>query len=433
MAVVAVVGDRSGGPGWTAPLHVVGGPVAAEGDGLVIALDGSHHLQLAAIRPADGTVLWERPFSASGITVGVAFPPAVVGSTVLDLVPAGSARVKVEGLDVATGQVRWSLPSDVQASDAPAPCEGGALFCLPAYVGSATRPQLLMLSPEGGQVAAAVPGVVRSMAVAGPLSDQDGNLWQTSAAVPTLAEVSSAGRVEWTKTVASLFGGAAYTPDGGWVFAGQGGLEVGSVGQLPTGNTLDLGTTKTIGIVAATGAVRWSTPGAYLCFGTVNFLTSDVVCHYTGSLVRHGNGASDRGVTVTLEGLDPVIGTTTWSHPVADVGAFTGGALAFLDDTHLVVRSGSGPATVLDTTDGSAAPAVAGQAFWCVTNPTYSVAVAGLGTEKRAASPVFRPCAAGGGPVGSLPPYPQASVGVTVGGVFMWAAPGGLRGLPLRP
>ena len=243
VAVVVVAGlvivTSGQSSGWTDnSLHVVGSPVVAGGVVLVIDVTSGHQLELSAIDPTSGSVRWSHPYSASEITPGVAFGPTVLGNTVLALSPESGTSdpgVYVRGIDVSTGKVLWSVPQAVVLGDAPAVCAGGESFCLATYV-SDTETDLAILDPTTGTVVGAIRGPERNMAVAQPGSVSEGDLWQTSASVPTLLQTSPTGEQAWTKTVASLFGGSQYDPDYGWDFQIEGPLDVGSVGPKTSGS-----------------------------------------------------------------------------------------------------------------------------------------------------------------------------------------------------
>jgi len=432
VAAVVVVTGRAGS-GWVDPsLHVVGSPVAA--DGVVVMLDvtARHRLELSAVDPADGSVAWRRPFSASEITPGVAFGPTVLGGTVLDLVPAASVSdptVTVEGLDVLTGRVLWSVPQPLVLSDAPAVCGGATYFCLAAFT-SDTSTALVTLDPGTGRPVGLVAGPYRNMAVAQPGSVQDGDLWQTSTATPTLMQISATGQEAWTRTVAALFGGSQFDPDDGWAFLVKGGLDVGSVASAPSGGALALGDSKTIGISGADGTVRWSVPGYYFCGGGLQFLTADVVCQFSGSAHQAGSSFSMAGVDLVLKGLDTTSGATTWALPVREAEALSlGRDVAFADATHVVVQPLSGRPVVLDVVSGATVPVGTGQVFWCEYDPRYDVTTAqgaSVGGQRQGA-PVFGGCSASGSAVAGLPASAPSTVGVESGGMFVWPSPHGLQ------
>ncbi len=422
-----------GSSGWTdSSLHVVGSPVTAGRNVLVIDVTSSHQLELSAVDGSDGSIAWRRPFSASAITPGVAFEPVVLGHTALVLSPTGGASdmsVVVRGVDVATGRLLWSLAEPLVVSDAPTVCSGGNDFCLATFI-SDTTTALVIVAPASGHVVSAIQGPNRAMATSPTGDGQHGDLWQTNDVTPTLMEVSTSGSALWTRTVSALFGGSQFNPDDGWVFLQRGLLIVGSVGIAPTGHTLPLSGFRTVGIVTTDGTVKWNVPGFYLCGGGLAFLTADVACKYTGTAQVTSSSASMSGVGLTLEGLDPATGKTTWSTPVLGAQALSLGTnVAFVDGTHLVVRLTSSRRVVLDVTDGSSRPVGAGNVFWCEEEPTYRI-TSPPGTSAgghRVSAPVFRTCSAAGTSVSALPSSTPASVGVDEGALFVWPTPHGLR------
>jgi len=434
LCLVVVTSVGSGGSGaWTdSSLHVVGSPVVAGRMVLVVDVSSHHQLELSAVDPANGSIAWRRPYSASEITPGVAFGPTVLGNTVLALTPEGGTDdpgVFVKGVDVSTGRVLWSVPQPLVLSDAPAVCAGGQSFCLATYT-SDTTTGLAILDPTSGAVVGAVNGPERNMAVAQPGSITEGDLWQTDASVPTLVQTSATGQQAWTKSVASLFGGSQYDPDNGWDFLVEGSLDIGSVAPQATASVLPLGGFKTVGISGSDGAVQWSVPGAFYCGGGLQFLASDVVCQFTGVARQNASSVTMSGVGLTLEGLDPSSGTTTWSRQVLDPKSLSLGTnVAFADATHLVVRLASGTRVVLDVRTGAIEPVSANQVFWCEQSPTYSVQVpqgAAVG-GKRQGAPVFTSCSATGASVKGRPDADPSTVGVRAGGFFVWPTPHGLQ------
>ena len=433
VAVAAWGGHQRGG--WTdRSLQVVGSPIDVDGTIVILDVTPGRELELSGIRPTSGALAWSHPFSASQITPGVAFTPVAIGGVVLLAAPATGPRdplVTVEGVSAASGRVLWSLPDPLVLSDAPVVCGSGTYFCLPAF-SSPTTTGLLAVRPQSGAVVGATTGPTRNMAVAPPGSINDGDLWQTSAGAPTFAQTSQTGQELWTASVADLFGGTQYDPDYGWDFLVSGSLDVGSVGVAPTGDSEPLDGFKTVGISTTTGAVAWSVPGYFLCGGGLQFLTSSVVCQYTGTEHASGRSASMTGVGLTLRGLDETSGSVTWSRAVLDPESLSEGTgVAFSDGSHLVVRLVGGQRVVLDTDTGSDAPAGAG-VFWCEQVPNYHVTTPpGASVDgERTGEPVFRSCSATGAPVSGTPATRPTTVGVTVGPLFVWPTPTGLRAEP---
>src|SRR5580704_620746 len=115
-------------------LHVVGGPVAAEGAAVVITVDSSRNLHLEGIAPDTGQILWSHPYSESVITPGVAPTVYAIGNNVIDIVPTAkpsSPLVNIDGINATTGAVAWNNPlKGVVISDQPIPCAEKKDLCV---------------------------------------------------------------------------------------------------------------------------------------------------------------------------------------------------------------------------------------------------------------------------------------------------------------
>jgi outer membrane protein assembly factor BamB len=322
----------------------------------------------------------------------VAFGPTVLGDIVLALTPvagSGNPTVKAQGLNVVTGKVLWTVPQPIEIS-----------------------------------------GPLRNMAVAQPGSTEEGDLWQTDASTPTLAQTSAAGQVVWTHTVAGLFGGSQYDPDVGWDFLIQGSLDVGSIGTTSSGSTVSLNDSKTLAISGSDGTIKWTVPGYFRCGGGLQFLTTDIVCQYSGTAHRTATSFSMSGISLTLTGLDPSSGKTTWSQPVLGTQALSEGTnVAFADGTHLVVQLPSHQRVVLDVQNGATSAIAGHQVFWCEQVPEFKVNTfkGAQGGGTRVSAPVFRPCSATGKASTGLPANGPSTVGVRAGGLFIWPIPHGLQ------
>jgi hypothetical protein len=193
-------------------------------------------------------------------------------------------------------------------------------------------------------------------------------------------------------------------------------------------------TSPTIGIVTTTGSVAWSVPGYFLCGGGLQFLTADLVCHYTGTARLQGQKESMTGVRLTLEGINPVSGAAVWTQRVLDAQAMTAGTnIAFTDGSHLVVRLPSGKRVVLDVQDGKFSSPAHDESFWCeqVLNFKVQTATGASADGERTSEPVFKACSASGQSVDRLPTTEPTTVGVTSDGKFIWPTPDGLQAAPL--
>ena len=422
--------------GWTmTSLHVVGGPTSADGLALVLTV-ANKTLEEDAIDPATAKLVWRVPFSPSTITPGVAFSPVATGGVTVVLLPSAGLSnpyVTVEGIDVRTGVVRWKLPAAVDVNDAPDTCDAGSFFCL-AVTDYSAATKLLVIRASDGTIVRSIPGIVREMGQ---------GLYQTDASTPTFEAVDAQGQPMWTRSVASIFGGPQWSPDGGWDFLVHDGTLVGSVGPVVTPATKTISLASfTVGIDPQTGAVRWRDPGSFDCGGSIPLDDTPVICQYTGSLTapaKDGEPPIFNNVTLALEGLDVATGAITWRHPVADVEAVSLGEFASPDDAHIVIEPSAAHTDVLDLRSGAVTPATSSMRFWCENMPpAYAVHAPGQGTVRgqpyganRAGVQTAYGCAGAGTPSPSLPATGTDAVGVTIDGLFVWPAKRGLQAAKL--
>jgi outer membrane protein assembly factor BamB len=413
-------------------LHVVGGPIVSGQTLVVIDVTAQRTLAISGVNPANGSVVWSHPYSASQMTPGVAFTPVAVGDVVLVVSPAGAATsplTRLEGVDAATGRVRWRRPEQFVLPDAPVLCLGGTQFCVPFFV-SARGTDLISLNPLNGDTTGVLPGPFRNMGVAPPGSQNDTSLWQTDASTPTFLQLSPTGQVAWTRTVASLFGSSRYNPNDGWDFIVQHGTDIGTVGAAASAHSYQMGQYKTLGVSASTGALAWSTPGFLFCGGGLQMLAPVVICRYQGTATFHGTTVDTSRVRLTLEGVSTSSGSVSWHQKVRDVHALSLGTdVAFSDASHLVVQRPSGAMALLDVRDGTTSQIGRGEVFWCEETTFYAVQTAPGASSggKRASEPVFGVCSSKGRVANAVPTTRPATVGVSLAGEFVWPSPAGLR------
>jgi hypothetical protein len=409
----------------TTPIHVVGGPVAAEGAAVVITADGARNLHVEGVAPDTGRVIWSHPYSMSAITPGLAPTLYVVDNDIVDLVPVdqpNDALVDVEGVNATTGAVVWHGPQHILVSDVPAPCEQKTFFCVLGFNGNAST-AMAVLNPSTGTAV----GVLQ-----GPATALDLDLYLTDAKTPTVEAISPTGTVAWTKTIDQLFGGPGYNPLGGWDFLAFGATEIGTAGATNADHSNGLDDAKTVGIALATGATTWSLPGQFQCGGTLAFLTPPLDCVFTGKVAAARQKAafpqSFKGLHLSLQGYDAATGTVAWTQPVRNVDALGNGDAAFLDATDLVVELDDGSRVLLDATTGKTSSLSSHQTVWCATTGLFKVNEAKElnSAELRTAGTRFSPCTPAGTPTGTLPATTPSTVGVTVDGVFLWPSAHGL-------
>lgn len=422
----AGAGHRAPAPStvsWSVPaLHVLGQPVVADGQVLVLAMAASGGMELVGVNPSTGAQRWQVPFSPSAVPPQVTLAPVAVGDVALALAPSNGltdSSVVLEGIDVASGRQLWSAASPTTVVDAPVPCPSVAAFCVTTAAGGGGT-QLEEISAANGTVMATL---------AGPQTEMASGLYVTSASPPALEAVSGAGQALWSKTVAGLFGGSQFTTAYGWDFVGAGNLDVGTIGVAPTGSSEPLGSLQTLGISAGDGSVAWSVPGAFGCFGVLP-VTAPFVCRYSGSASYVNGTLSTPGVGLTLDGLDESTGKTSWSVPLADAQSMTtGNGVPIVDASHVVVPLSSGPA-LLDLTTGQTGAVPADIVMWCGQTQLTKVtaAPAALAAGARVTATLYAPCTGQGTPSSAIPTHALPSMGARVNGVFVWASAQGLEG-----
>lgn len=428
-----VVATRNPTGGWSnSSLKVVGTPVVGGNKVLLLNLATDHLLQLTAVNPDNGAAAWSEPFSPSGVTAGVWFGPVVAQGIALDLDPTSgpsNPNVTVKGLSVATGKTVWSLSEPAVLTDPPEVCLANQYFCLPVYL-TATTTALLAVNAATGQASGALDGPQRLMSPTTTGNVDQGGLWETDDSSPTFTEVSPNGQRVWTAPVASLFGGSQYNPNYGWAFNARDRLDIGSVGTAPVGKTENLTQFKTLGISTSDGSVAWSAPGDYICGGGLQFLTSDVVCRYSGSAVETSPSHVSITGSVVLQGIKPTTGTVTWSQSVLQpTNLSIGTDVPFADGTHFVIMLPNGKRAVLNAETGALSSPQANEVFWCEHLPLYHMtAISGAaGSGIRSGTPTFSACTADGTPTTAQPLATASAVGVSTDGLFIWPTPTGLE------
>ncbi len=431
-AVPASAGASSGS--WRdATLDVVGGPIVEGNVVLVLDVTAKHVLQLSAVSPTSGQVLWSDPYSPSQITVGAAFAPIAIGNIALDLAPAGALSnpvVRPEGIDIESGTIVWKSKQLLDVTDAPVVCAESTFFCFPAF-SSQNATDLVALVPQTGALAGALAGPYRNVGTAIAGLPNNSSLWQTDASTETLMQTSPVEKPLWSHTVASLFGSAKYSANDGYDFVEAGNLELGTVGVQPVAKTESLGDSETIAIVPRDGVVTWRTPGSIFCGGSLQFLLPLVNCAFSGTMSFASGKANFDHASLTLTGLTASTGKSTWSQPVMDVQSLsTGTGVAFSDTSHLVVQTPPGDWKLLDVQSGATSSISPHSTFWCEEIPTYQViAIAGeAGSAHRSSEPVYVGCTKTGKITKGNPSTTPVTVGVAVSNVFIWPTPTGLRG-----
>jgi hypothetical protein len=419
-------------------LHVIS-QLESSGDMVVLVnLTKENTLQLTGLDVATRQVVWQMPYSTSDLTAGVWPEPQIVHGVVIDLEPVNGdyPSVTIRGIDVATGSVRWQIPGMFLVGDVTLACAGESDFCIDVVTQGGA--QLGVLSATSGHLIRYLSGPERTI---------DGKrLYETSAAAPTLEEVRPDGSPAWSRPISALFG-SGFTLDAGWDIEPRSGLEVGSIGvagkgvnestdQLaPGGGNFDLAASKTVGFKQSNGEVVWSDSGMYDCGGTLQFLSTPVLCVLTGS--SHVASLPQpyptfKNVTLTFAGLDPLTGAVGWHQPVLNFSSILEGVtVPFLDGSHVVVRGRTG-LEVVSTATGAVSYPSSSTYYWCENIATYKLAgVNDLNHGTRVAAPTFGSCsAAGSATTKGSPSTRPATVGVKAAGMFVWVSPSGLEAVP---
>jgi hypothetical protein len=232
------------------------------------------------------------------------------------------------------------------------------------------------------------------------------------------------GRLEWTRSTASIFGGAAYDPDYGWDIQRFGSVDVGYVGMKPQHNTYDMSLLKTVGIDMATGRTLWSQPGMYACGGAVT-ISTPFLCRLSVVLHRYHIPKTMPGV---LARLDPATGKLQWSVQVSNTAQLAHGMVRINGTESLTGNFRAGGPQTLDLSTGQLTQPTAGEVGWCVGKfrmlPVQPVANY-RHTSRRVGVSGAVPCTISSGrPATTAPGQPWLG-GTVSGGVFVWPLPQG--------
>ncbi len=408
---------------WFDPgLHVVGGPVNVAGRVVVLVSEPNHAVWLEGIDRASGKVRWKRPFAFSGITPGVAFPPVAVGKVVLALDPGRrkDGIVRLEGVRADSGAVAWRGHVQAYIHDAPAACPpplGKRAVCLVAET-AASSSELIAIS-SGGRVVARIPGIERQM------GDPPDGLFQATGSPSVLVGVRTPGGLRWRMRVAALFG-QKYDPDNGWVFDRVGPMEVGSVGEARSGMTVDLGSTRVVGFSGTTGKKRWGRAGEFVCGGGPG-LTGAWLCDMKGTITAGPDlrPKVSSNASVTLTGFRPATGATTWTMRVGDIADLLFGNVALKDKHRIVVTDLHGAKHVLDLRSGASRRPARGESFWCSKLNQFTIVPPKGITRQRMGQSYLQPCDAAQRTAEAVTAPPR-NLSARFGSISVWAQPGGL-------
>ena len=413
--------------GWTdGGVHVVGGPIAADGRVLVIVSDSDRSTWLEAISPTSGKALWRIPEGFSEIAAGVEVAPLARGHTALALVPSPShdGTVRLEGVDISTGRVVWRSSGAQYVTDVPEPCPnpiGARAFCVVTAKPSA-EPTLLAISPATGRSIATVQGIERTLG---------SGVFQAFIQPSVLVGIDIPGGFQWSTPVVSAFG-PGYDPNFGWNFDTFGSVDAGWVGKQSGSGATDLGASKTVGLDDKTGRTLWVIHGSLECGGGSVFKLP-FACALTGTLkVRFPKFVVSRNARGVIEGFSPRTGKISWRFSLdhTHLASVLTARLEIADETHLLVWSNRGERRVLDLKTGSSASPTVGQVFWCERQNVFRVKSPPKGVPpERMGVGYLSPCDINGKPA-KAKIQPLRGVVPTVGGVIVWASSAGLEAAP---
>jgi hypothetical protein len=409
---------------WTqSDARVVGGPVEAGGKVLAIVTTSTRNLELEALDPVTGHLLWQVPYSASEINAGVPLEPVVQGSSVVDIAPAGNAQdptVHVEGISVGSGQVLWTSTATSIVLDSPAACTTENLFCVVEVTPTGTT-ALQEFDATTGRVVATVLGPTRQLAP---------DLYEIASS-QSIAEIGPTSSPVWSSPVSDLFGGSQYSPDSGYQFELQQNTYVGTAAASPNGTNIPLDQYKTVGIRTSDGGVAWSTSGSYQCLGALQ-VAVPFVCKYPGPGRLSGGAVSTGSMALTLEGINETNGAVTWTEDVRNAQSLTlGTRVAFGGPTSVVVTLTSGSQVVLNLATGKTSNVASNARFWCEEQQMVAPVSppAALIDGSRYGAATYVPCSASGVGLSKFPGSTPANVGIVAGGMFVWPSPQGLKAI----
>ena len=386
-----------------------------------------------------GKVLWRSPASPSYVASGIVMRLAVAvdRSLVVWMRPGLSYRggfVTVTAADARTGRIAWTFGNGrLIVNSGPERCREGRRICLIGRHGPGAQDLAVELDARTGKELSSRPYRTSSFREVGDGLRESGN---------SLVAVDAAGRTLWARPYREVYGGEDVTPDSAWAIYKVGGRYIGSLGYRAaildhaprTGErmTYDL---RDIGATAAfdarTGRTVWLRRRASLSCGGFEFSPSHpVVCTYRGKSTFRSGVDQKRtfiGLDISVEGVDPATGRTTWSwHAGAAPGLMGGEEVVRIGQTTYAVPSSKGT-VLLDLARGvSQAPTPS--IGWCVRRdgviPSAESQMPGNEGRGYNAESNF-PCRLAGAPA-DVPASAPAFAGEAVAGVFAWTDDKGL-------
>jgi hypothetical protein len=392
--------------------------VGAGGRIVYLGVDDELRLRLVGLDPATGTVAWQRPSTTALHIGGVEEHLVSNGSSVYHVEPTtgGSPRVAfpaqataafdVVAVDARTGEDRWRQRFN-NVTTPLEKCGDGLCVFVDTPDGHLALTRLDLTSGDR---------LSEGDALFDPVVAEDGDL-AVSAARDSDEVVLTSGfgrRVVWSHQRAELFGSNDVTPDEGWSGFHIDGIWVAWLGAPGASRGATSGITDD-------GVQAWIRADIAPCFPiTDDPITVAVLCG------RHDATTQDILIG-TIEGIDPQTGVARWSLDAGDLDAHDlGAALVRFDSTRFGLHLPSGDVE-LDTGSGptGAPPPADG---WCEVFGTF-LSVEG---DRSIVATSWSPCTLGAGPNHTPPTSVPEFAGPTVDGFGAWVEGGDVRAAKVR-
>lgn len=420
---------------WSWTTTPVGQPIVV-GQAVIVYTSGAGALQVNALDPATGKVLWTDATTPSDVRPGIVVRPRKVTSRdgkeyVAYYRPEGAPFARLVVADPRTGKAVATAGPTFFTSP-PLGCDDDRDVCVLAQPGRYGKARPYRLDIRRNTYKKVASGPRGYYEIGDNLWHPDGNVAET------LAVFSGRGRV-WEKPLRSLFPGG-HTPNNGWIvdLYEKAGVYVVSLGGKSRADGDLKNWSATAGIDARTGKRLWLRPGTrWLCV----VLEADrkdenphpVMCRFTGRHRFKGTRDRSKVTGVVVEGLDIRTGRATWSHPMGAARVFWNGdgdgssALGRGGPTSFLVLVKGRKPVVLDVATGARRAPAKGETFVCTTTSTVKLSmtwylVDGTPVSEWNAGTVAQPCDAQGKAVKAEPPHAAAgAVGATAGDVAVYA------------
>ncbi len=342
--------------------------------GLVTTADGG--VQVLARDEKSGDELWRADARIGGEAPGVAASVATDGDRAAFLAarpyPGDHRWATPVVVDIRTGEeISAGMPGEVMIADRPDTCDD--TFCVTGRLPSSRTEstwEVPIDADRGTRWALASRDDSRYLESGRFLGHYVSESRATGA---ERLSFGRAGRIEWSRDYAEVFGEGA-SSDGGWHWhdstsdpiVGWGARHV-SLPKQPGKWSLDLTATRVVGLDRATGATRWSLDGVTSCaaIGYVLHIDDDAVigCRFrSGRQSVMWDGTSTTPLSLTdvdadVVAIDAKTGDVRWSVPIdpaSPSAAVLDGDDGFLRGGTPMIRVGS-RLTTIDVTTGDTA------------------------------------------------------------------------------